>query len=201
MLWIFVSVILWGLFHSLLASDRAKELARRLFGAGNRSYRLLYNLFAILSFFPVLVLAYFTPDRTIYLVPWPWMALMLVGQLFAVVMLAVGFRQTDAREFLGWRKLAGEVDPQPHLVKGGLYRYVRHPLYSAGLLFIWLMPLMTANLLVINCALTAYLLVGTLIEERKLKRTFGQAYAEYSANTPMLIPFLRRNKTHAKSSL
>jgi protein-S-isoprenylcysteine O-methyltransferase Ste14 len=72
-----------------------------------------------------------------------------------------------------------------------LYRWVRHPLYTAGLLFIWLTPIMTLNTLVVFIAATVYILVGAFFEERKLEREFGQAYREYKAATPMLIPGLK----------
>jgi protein-S-isoprenylcysteine O-methyltransferase Ste14 len=65
---------------------------------------------------------------------------------------------------------------------------VRHPLYTAGLLFIWLIPVMTANLLALNIGLTMYLIIGALFEERKLVREFGEAYIQYRKNTPMLVP-------------
>ncbi len=203
MFWIILSVILWGLLHSLLASHKAKEITRRRLGEkAGRFYRLAYNLFACVSFLPVLVIAAFTPDRTLYLVPLPWSALMVAGQVLSVVALVAGFRQTDTWEFLGLRQITGPVETrQGQLVTGGLYRYVRHPLYSAGLAFIWLMPLVTVNVLAINVALTIYVIVGAVFEERKLRREFSQAYADYAAITPMLIPFTKRNIARRESSL
>ena len=70
----------------------------------------------------------------------------------------------------------------------GLYRYVRHPLYTAGLVFIWLLPIMTWNLLALNIGLTAYILIGATFEERKMLNQFGEKYADYRCKTPMLIP-------------
>jgi protein-S-isoprenylcysteine O-methyltransferase Ste14 len=72
----------------------------------------------------------------------------------------------------------------------GLYRWVRHPLYTAGLMFIWLSPVMSQNSLVVYIGITVYIIVGALFEERKLEREFGQEYARYKAITPMLIPGL-----------
>jgi methanethiol S-methyltransferase len=71
-----------------------------------------------------------------------------------------------------------------------LYRWVRHPLYTAGLLFIWLTPVMTQNTLVVIIAASVYIVVGAFYEERKLEREFGAAYSEYKSKTPMLIPGL-----------
>jgi methanethiol S-methyltransferase len=202
MLWLILSVLLWGLLHSFLASLKAKELIRHWLGDRDvRFYRLVYNVFAGVSFLPVLAIAALTPDRRLYIVPLPWSGLMALGELLAVAALAIGFRQTDALEFLGLRQLSDPVERRPgRLVTGGLYRYVRHPLYSAGLAFIWLMPLMTVNVLAINIALTVYVVTGAYFEERKLRREFGQVYADYMAVTPMFIPFLKGNKSSRESS-
>ncbi len=98
--------------------------------------------------------------------------------------------ETGAWDLLGLRQLTTKVEQPAELVISGLYRYVRHPLYTAGLVFIWLSPVMTLNLLATNIGLTAYILVGAYFEERKLRRVFGVGYAAYQAVTPMLIPGL-----------
>jgi len=202
MLWLVLSVLFWGLFHSLLASLKVKELVRRwLGGRARRLYRLGYNVFACVSFLPVLVIAALTPDRQLYLAPLPWSGLMVLGELLAIAALIIGLRQTEAGEFLGLRQAnAPAEERQGSLVTDGLYRYVRHPLYSAGLAFIWLMPLMTLNVLAINIALTVYVITGAYFEERRLQRTFGQDYADYMAATPMFIPFLKGNKSRRGTS-
>jgi protein-S-isoprenylcysteine O-methyltransferase Ste14 len=200
MLWLVLLVLLWGLLHSLLASLKIKELSRQVFGPRvDRFYRLAYNIFAGVSFLPVLAVAAMTTDRRLYLLPLPWSGLMVLGELLAGVALVIGFRQTDAWEFLGLRQL-GESNKPSKLTTSGLYRYVRHPLYAAGLAFIWLLPLMTVNVLAINTALTVYVITGATFEERKLRREFGQDYTDYMAVTPMFIPFVKGNKSRWESS-
>ncbi|MFH2102608.1 MAG: isoprenylcysteine carboxylmethyltransferase family protein [Chloroflexota bacterium] len=192
MAWIFITVLGWGFIHSLLASRAVKgKLLGWLGPAWMRFYRLAYNLFAGLSFLPILGLIYYLPDTELYTIPFPWSGIMILGQLGALVALGIGFLQSEPWVFLGFR---AEGDLPPELMTGGLYRYVRHPLYTAGLAFIWLMPVMTAHALAINLALTAYIIIGTLFEERKLHHKYGQAYTLYAAKTPMLIPCLRWNK-------
>lgn len=73
-----------------------------------------------------------------------------------------------------------------------LYKYVRHPLYFGGILGLWATPRMTATHLVFAAGLTAYFVIGTLFEERDLKRDFGDLYRAYQARTPMLIPFTKQ---------
>ncbi len=193
--WLILSLLLWGLLHSLLASHSAKKLTQRFFGAVERRfYRLAYNLFTIISFAPILAISALTPDRALYAIPFPWFILPLAGQVLAVIALIIAFRQTDAWEFLGLRQLVVRKTARPEtmrLVTTGLYRYVRHPLYTAGLAFIWLMPYMTLNLLAINISLTVYIIIGAYFEERKLRREFGAQYLAYQSLTPMLIPGLR----------
>lgn len=200
MLWLVFSVLIWGLVHSLLAASSFKQWVRRILGVRSfRFYRLVYNGFAVLSFLPVLVIMFLVPDRTLYFAPFPWSLFMVAGEFLAVVVLAVAFRQTDLLDFIGFRQL-GESSPPSTLTTSGPYHYVRHPLYSAGMAFIWLFPLMTVNILAVNTALTVYVVVGAYFEERKLRRFFGQDYLEYAAVTPMFIPFLKGNKTLHTSS-
>ena len=197
MAWLILSVFLWGMLHSILASHPAKNLARHWLGERfMRFYRLAYNLFAGFSFIPVLLLAARLPQHALYRVPWPWAIWLYAGQFLALAALVAGFLQTDPWEFLGLRQLkeTGEVR-RATLVTAGLYRHVRHPLYTSGLAFIWLLPVMTTTLLMLNIGLTLYIIIGAIFEERKLQREFGQSYSDYAAVTPMLIPFLPRNKS------
>ena len=190
---ILLAVAVYGFVHSLLATFWAKARAREWIGPGaDRWYRLFYNVFSIVTLLPVLALPAVLPDAPLYTIPPPWVYLSTAGQLLAVAMLAVGVMQTGVWRFLGLQQVLepGKVEP-PRLVTGGLYRYMRHPLYTAGLLFIWLIPAKTVNLLALNIGLTAYLIVGALYEERKLAREFGQIYNLYRERTPMLIPGLR----------
>jgi methanethiol S-methyltransferase len=190
---ILAAMLLYGLVHSLLASLAFKVwLQRRLGEWARRLYRLAYNLFAIISLLPVLALPALLPDQRLYVIPFPLALITLGLQGLAVVALLVGLLQTGVWSFLGLSQLSGDNLSGPSgLVVRGLYHWVRHPLYSAGLVFIWLTPLMTSNLLAFNLGATVYLVVGAMFEERKLLREFGQDYARYRARTPMLVPGLK----------
>jgi protein-S-isoprenylcysteine O-methyltransferase Ste14 len=195
MVWLAISVLAWGFLHSLFASLKFKDLVRRRFGPwAVRIYRLIYNLFAGLSFALVLAVAVRMPDKTLYSIPFPWFIPLVIGQGLAVIVLVVGFLQNRPMEFLGISQRGSPIEEPKRLTVEGLYRFIRHPLYTAGLVFIWLMPLMTERLLVINLALTVYVVVGAYLEEGKLARKFGQEYVDYAAVTPMFIPFLKGNK-------
>ena len=70
----------------------------------------------------------------------------------------------------------------------GLYRYMRHPLYTFTITFLWLTPVMTQNIAALYSAITLYAFIGAIFEERKLERIFGSAYQNYRRHTPMFIP-------------
>ncbi|HMB24495.1 MAG: methyltransferase family protein [Chloroflexota bacterium] len=187
MFWLILFIAVWGIVHSFLASLGFKAFVRGALGDGfMKSYRLLYNLFAVISFAPVLYLMISLPDKTLYRVPPPWSYLMFAGQAVSLLLLFAAVLQTDPLAFIGLRQLF-EVE-KSKLVISGLYRFVRHPLYTFSLLILWLSPSVTVNTFVAYMALTIYILIGAIFEERKLQREFGQEYTNYKSATPMLIP-------------
>ena len=195
--WLVFAVLIWGLVHSLIASLGAKEWLRHKLGDGSmRFYRFGYNAFSVISFTPILWLMVVLPDQSLYRISAPWVYLTLVGQAAAVVVLIIGVLQTGASSFIGVKQLFYGEDDSFQLVTHGLYRWVRHPLYTAGLLFIWLTPVMSINTLIVILSATVYIIVGAFFEERKLEREYGVAYTEYKTVTPMFIPglLIRRNK-------
>jgi methanethiol S-methyltransferase len=191
--YIIIAMAAFGLLHSLLASHSAKALAQRWLGTlAGRIYRALYNLLALISLLPALLLVALLPDRALYTIPLPWVYLTLAFQGLAVIALAVSVGQTGLLPFSGVSQLfdSGFAEGQK-LVTDGLYRWVRHPIYTASLVFLWLSPRMSVNLLAFNLGATLYFITGAIFEERKLLAVFGRAYADYRQRTPMLIPGLR----------
>jgi len=158
LLLVFTSAI-WGLLHSLTASLGAKNAVRKVIGSqGMTWYRLGYNVFSAVSLFPLLALAAMLPDTLLYIIPQPWTLVTLALQLAALVLLVVGVLQTDVWSFIGFSQVMGGKS-ESKIVTNGLYRYVRHPLYAAGLAFIWLTPQMTLNRLVLYLSLTVYIFI------------------------------------------
>jgi methanethiol S-methyltransferase len=191
MLWLILTIALWGILHSLLASIGFKTMLHGALGDGfMKFYRLLYNIFAVVSFAPILYLMISLPDQVLYQVSAPWSYLMLAGQALSVFFLFIAVIQTDLLSFAGVRQLIQEEKPG-NLVITGLYRSVRHPLYTFSLSILWCSPTMTLNSFIVYASLTIYVLVGIVFEERKLLHEFGQDYASYKSSTPMLLPGLR----------
>ena len=91
----------------------------------------------------------------------------------------------------------GTPPPSSAFVARGPYRYVRHPLYLFVLILIWATPRLSTDRLLFNLLWTAWVVVGTRLEERDLLTDFGQTYRQYRHSVPMLIPlpgFLRHDR-------
>ena len=186
-----LATLLYAAIHSLTATLTAKARARQWLGLfAERWYRLAYNIFAGVSFLPILWLMATLPDQTLYSVPIPWVFLTGVGQFMGVIIIILGIWQADALDFIGLRQIFSPpiAHTQPKLAISGLYQWARHPLYTGGLLFIWLTPIMTCNSLTLAIILSLYLVVGAHFEERRLRYEFGEAYGTYQKQVPMLLP-------------
>lgn len=193
--WILLSIAGFGVLHTVLANMRVKAwLTLRLGRPVMRLYRLAYNVFSIFSLAPALILSARLPDIPVYTIPAPWLILTGAIQVLAAAALAAGVLQTGALAFAGIRQLFAPTAPEEgQLVTSGVYRWVRHPLYSAGMVFMWFSPVMTRNLFFLYLGFTMYFLVGAWFEERKLQNIFGPAYTAYRQHTPMFVPGLRRS--------
>ena len=194
---IFAAMAVWGALHSVLASLKSRALSNRWLGKrlSEGIYRLAYNLVAALTFLPVLALVALLPNRSLYSFP-AWI-LPVTGfiQLASALMLLIVLLQVDLPHFLGLRQLArwlqGRPDPrdQPQLYTGGMYGWVRHPLYFFSLVALWLTPAMTTNILAFNIGATLYFWLGSIFEERKLVEQFGDAYRQHQRRVPRLLPW------------
>lgn len=81
-----------------------------------------------------------------------------------------------------------QIHEMPLTIRGA-YRWVRHPIYTASLLLIWSQPDLTYDRILFNVSWTAWIIIGSFLEERDLVGNFGSAYLEYQKKVPMLIPW------------
>lgn len=186
-----IGAALYAVLHSAMAHPTAKEMLSDWLGwAYDRYYRLFYNVISIVTLLPVLAIPVFQPGLTIYRIPGWLVWLTTLIQLLALLVLAIGLFQTDALRFIGLRQLwVGSAHSQhDDLATDGLYSYARHPLYTAGMVFIWLTPVMTTSLLALNLAFTAYFYLGSVLEEQRLVKRFGEEYQEYRSQVGRFFP-------------
>jgi len=186
-------VIAWCVLHSTMISTSVTEYLKKHFGSRFRFYRLLFNLIAILTLIPVALVAYSIRTQAIF----SWNGYLRLGQILllavAVLLLLLGGRHYDVRQVIGIKQIkegtankaitdTGELDTS------GVLGITRHPWYLATILLIWARQ-MDVSAIFVNVILTSYLVVGTLLEERKLIGEFGEKYLAYQKRVSMLIPF------------
>ncbi len=187
---VFTAVLVWGAVHSLLAGIPAKEAARKWFGPmADNFYRVGFNAAAVATLIPVMAVLVRYSGSVLVRVPWPWWMILVIGQIAALGLLGLSFLQSDPPEFLGLRQL-GSAKGNAGLVTTGAYSVVRHPMYTTGLLVLWLFPILTTGTLAFDLGITIYILVGSELEERKLIKAYGDDYRRYREKVARLIPFV-----------
>jgi protein-S-isoprenylcysteine O-methyltransferase Ste14 len=195
-LWLILYIIAYAAVHSLLASQFCKTWAQRIWGStSTRWYRLLYNIIAGLTLVPLLSLLWLQPDILLYSVSSPWRWLMFGGQIAVGIGFVLALFETRMDYFMGTAQLRDDPTSSSDadtLVTSGSYAYVRHPLYSLGLLWMWLSPVMTLNTLILYSLFSVYLYLGSFHEEQRLVKQFGPAYQHYQQCVGRFIPRLKR---------
>lgn len=74
----------------------------------------------------------------------------------------------------------------------GPFTISRHPLNLAPLVPFWLTPHLTTRRLAFNLVGTAYLILGSFHEERRLGAVYGEEYSRYRASSvPFYLPGTR----------
>jgi protein-S-isoprenylcysteine O-methyltransferase Ste14 len=179
--------LVFGGIHSITAGSRFKQRFQSVSPFIQRYYRLLYNGLSVLTFLPVLVALHVAPVN--FFSAWhgsAWVGNLVVGMGILLGLFAL--KSYNLAEFIGWP--ASQAARAEHLQQLGLLRYVRHPLYSATILAIGGLVVQHPDWKHVLFGLSAflYIRIGIHFEEKKLVRTFGDAYIRYRQRTPMLIP-------------
>jgi len=104
---------------------------------------------------------------------------------------ATGFLERRLGAFIGIsqlrRRFPGGLATGGGIDSTGILGVVRHPWYTAVLLLRWARDLSVARL-VVSGVLTVYVVVGMLLEERKLVHEFGNPYHAYQERVSMFVP-------------
>lgn len=154
-----------------------------------RFYRLFYNLGSLVTF--GWVMASYRNSPVLYYVPGVWSLVIYLIQLLIAAILFNCVRQTGIGDFLGFSQIKATASSDVHLVTGGCYAIVRHPLYLLSTIFMIINPVMTAQWLLLTILSVTYFIGGALIEEQRLIATCGDEYRRYQQSVPFMIPTRR----------
>ena len=188
--------------HSYLISIRFTELMKQKLKSYYAFYRFFYVLISIALLFPVFhYTGQLASEIVISYYP-PWSVIRYVLVVFSLLIFFKAFIfDYDSLSFLGIRQILNfrkrTINQEIGIKKNGLLGVVRHPMYFATILLLWCHTFRLSDI-VVNTVLTAYVIIGTMLEERKLVLEYGDSYVQYQKEVPMLFPFTKRETVFNK---
>ena len=78
------------------------------------------------------------------------------------------------------------------LVDTGIFKYIRHPLYSSLFFLAWgiLLKNITVVTLIVSCLSALFLYLTAKADEKECVQYFGKQYVEYMRRTKRFVPFI-----------
>lgn len=180
--------VVYYVVHSVLASTSVKAFFQKKLKNQFRYYRLSYSVFATITLILLLCFQYSFESpvliKSALIKYFAILFLIIPGIVIMFISIKKYFMLLS-----GVRSIFTSV-PASELKVDGIHRFVRHPLYSGTILFVWglffVFPFL--NNLIAVILLTLYVFIGISFEEKKLVKEFGEKYHAYILNVPMLIP-------------
>ncbi len=176
-------VTIFALHHSVFARDSIKQRLRAI------PPRLLRSVYVwIASLLLILLCALWQPiGAEFYDAAGATAVTAAIAQLSGVLLIARAVARIDPLELAGIHP-ARQADA---LQVDGPYRWVRHPLYLGWILAVFGAGHLTGDRLAFAVLTSIYLVVAVPLEERSMRRSFGDEYARYQrAVRWRIIPFL-----------
>lgn len=191
-------IILWTLWcsiHSAMISLTVVEYLKNRFGEYYKYYRLFYNLVAVITLIPLGLYSKSLNGPVLFV----WEGYLIIMQIILAVTAAAlfvsGSFKYDMLTLLGIRQIKSGKTPSILSEKGaidetGILGITRHPWYLGAIIFIWIAyRTMYFSTLIVNIILTIYIIIGTILEERKLVIELEDNYRDYMEKISMLFPY------------
>ena len=187
--------IIWCGMHSLLIDPSVLGLVKRYASSLTRYYRLFYNGVSLVTLVPLIVVTGMAEGGIIVSWQGSLSYLRIVLIIAALLLFIGGARQYDILYFLGLKQLqTGEehllLSDTEEFTEKGVFGIIRHPWYLGSLLFLWsALPRYPLPVFLAVCILSIYLVIGTMLEERKIVAQYGDSYCRYRQRVSMLFPW------------
>jgi protein-S-isoprenylcysteine O-methyltransferase Ste14 len=196
-----LAALLWTVYvslHSFLISVRFTNLLTRLLKNYYAFYRLFYVLISLVLIIPLINYTSGLDDKVIVTYESPISIIRYVLISVSLLMFFWAFFiNYDSLSFFGIRQILNygkekKTEPTEGIKRNGLLGIMRHPMYLALIIYLWCQTFRVIDI-VTNTVLTIYIIIGTVLEERKLVLEFGEEYIRYQKEVPMLIPFTKKS--------
>jgi len=158
----------------------------------NRKSHGFYRFFA---FQGILILLFLNIP---YWIKNPFSPLQLLSWILLIVSIPFviqGFfllRKQGDLKFNENRKKNFSFENTTNLVTTGIYKYIRHPLYSSLLLLAWgaFLKHISLSTTIVVLLTTVSLFFAAKMEERENIKYFGESYKEYMKKSRMFLPYI-----------
>ena len=185
--------ILWCALHSTLITKTVTDYAKKKLGYQYRFYRLFFNIVSLVTLAPLLYYSASHKGPLVFQWEGPLLIVKYLLLVTGICLFVAGARHYSMSQFIGIHQIkTGQTD---HTLSeydtfdtSGILSVIRHPWYTGGIIIIWSSDIYLSTLLN-NIVVSAYFVVGSFLEERKLLLDFGDKYREYQKNVSMLIPY------------
>ena len=119
-----------------------------------------------------------------------WIFLIISGYLIVagmILMKKIGKPENKRNE-----KTLYQFERTTELIDKGIYKYIRHPLYSSLLFLTWGIFLKNTSieLLIISVLSTLFLYLTAIFDEKGCIKFFGDKYIEYMKKSKRFLPFI-----------
>lgn len=187
--------ISWCAMHSILIDTSVVNLFRKKAPGLIRFYRLLYNGLSLVTLVPLIILT--RKAEGMVILSWEGYAIYIRILFITIAFLLFkgGAQKYDLVYFLGIKQLkTGKesllLSDTEEFVETGVFGITRHPWYFGSLLLIWsILPRYSLPVFLVVCILSVYLVIGTILEERKIVAQYGDSYRRYRQRVSMLFPW------------
>jgi protein-S-isoprenylcysteine O-methyltransferase Ste14 len=180
--------LLFGALHSFFIYLPVRNFTQELLGVDDQTYRLIYALLSLLSFFVSALVTLLSHGNWLLqpdFITYAGGSLLMLGGLYLI---KLSFRNYSLTIFVGL-----QPETNTKLEFRGMNRFVRHPLYLSTILFlVGFMVFWPSDLFILTgFILIVYTIFGARLEERKLINQFGKEYTDYIKEVPFIFPKLR----------
>lgn len=188
--------LLFGVSHTILASNKLKENLVNVIGDKIAFYRLFYNISSLIILVALYEIAP-KPNVIIYDLQYPLDIIVFSLQVISIIGFFWASKGIGIMEFLGINQIfryfdksynTNDLDEKSFLKLDGAYKYSRHPIYLFSILFLGFRPTMDLFYLVMFISITFYFYIGSFYEEKKLVEKYGVEYKEYQKKVPRIFP-------------
>jgi protein-S-isoprenylcysteine O-methyltransferase Ste14 len=85
-----------------------------------------------------------------------------------------------------------QFEKTTELIETGIYKYIRHPLYSSLIFLTWgiFFKNTTLELFIVSLISNVFLYLTAITEEKENITYFGEKYKDYMKRSKMFVPFI-----------